>query len=115
VEDEALIRLNAMAMVEEAGFEPIEASDADQAVRVLESRDDVRAVFTDVHMPGSMDGLGLAHVVAGRWPAVVLLLTSGKTEIAQSELPRRTRFIRKPYLTSEVETLLRDLMALPTS
>ena len=68
VEDEALTRLNAMAIVEDARFEAIAASDADEAVRVLESRDDVQAVFTDVQMPGSMDGLGLAHVsgTAGR-------------------------------------------------
>jgi CheY-like chemotaxis protein len=112
VEDDALVRLNAMAMVEEAGFEAIAASDADQAVRVLEGRDDTRAVFTDVHMPGSIDGLGLARVVAKRWPAVVLLLTSGIMDITQCDLPRRARFLRKPYVTSEVETILRDLMAL---
>jgi DNA-binding NtrC family response regulator len=114
VDDEAVIRLNAAAMVGDSGFEAIAASNADEALRILESRDDVRAVFTDVHMPGSMDGLGLARVVAERWPAVVLLLTSGKTDIKQSDLPTRGRFLRKPYVTSQVETMLRDLMALPT-
>jgi CheY-like chemotaxis protein len=66
VNDEVLIRLSAVAGVEAAGFEVIAASNADEALHVLESRDDVRAVFTDVHMPGSIDGLGLARVVAGR-------------------------------------------------
>ena len=66
VEDEGLIRMNAIAMVEEAGFEAIAASDADEAIRILESRNDIRAVFTDVQMPGSMDGMRLARVVRNR-------------------------------------------------
>jgi two-component system, response regulator PdtaR len=115
VEDEALVRLNAMVMVEEAGFEPIAASDADEAVRVLESRDDVRAVFTDVHMPGSMDGLGLAQVVRDRWPAMALLVVSGKTEIAPSDLPASGRFLRKPYVPSQIEAALRQLLSVPAT
>jgi two-component system, response regulator PdtaR len=90
VEDETLIRVNAMEMVEEAGFEAIAASDADEAIRVLESRHDIRAVFTDVHMPGSMDGLGLARVIRDRWPAMALLLASGKIELAPSDRSRFT-------------------------
>ena len=78
VEDENLIRLSALDMVEEAGFEAIAASDADEAIRILESRNDIRAVFTDVHMPGSMDGLRLARVVRNRWPPVALIVTSGR-------------------------------------
>ena len=115
VEDEALVRLNAMVMVEEAGFEPIAASDADEAVRVLESRDDVRAVFTDVHMPGSMDGLGLAQVVRDRWPAMALLVVSGKIEIAPSDLPAGGRFLRKPYVPSQIEAALRQLLSVPAT
>ena len=114
VEDEALTRLNAMAIVEEAGFEAIAASDADEAVRVLESRDDVQAVFTDVQMPGSMDGLGLAHVVRHRWPPVALIVTSGKTEIVPSDLPAGGRFLRKPYAPSQIQAVLRQLLAVPT-
>jgi len=78
VEDENLIRLSALDMVEEAGFEAIAASDADEAIRILESRNDIRAVFTDVHMPGSMDGLRLARVVRNRWPPVALIVTVGR-------------------------------------
>ena len=95
VEDEALTRLNAVAIVKDAGFEAIAASDVDEAVRVLESRDDIQAVFTDVQMPGSMDGLGLARVVRDRWPPVALIVTSAKTEIAPSDLPAGGRFLRK--------------------
>ena len=66
VDDESLIRMTAMEMVEEAGFEAIAASDADGAIRILESREDIRAIFTDVQIPGSMDGLRLARVVRNR-------------------------------------------------
>ena len=79
VEVESLVRSTAMDMVEEAGFEA--ASDADEAIRILESRNDIRAVFTDVHMPGSMDGLRLARVVRNRWPPVALIVTSGRANV----------------------------------
>ena len=94
VEDEGLIRMNATAMVEEAGFEAIAASDADEAIRILESRNDIRAVFTDVHMPGSMDGLRLARVVRKRWPPVALIVTSGQTNVPEADLPTGGRFFR---------------------
>ena len=97
VEDEELIRMTAMAMVEDAGFEPIAASNADEAIRILESRNDIRAVFTDVQMPGSMDGIRLARVVRNRWPPVALIITSGQTNVAESELPTGGRFLPKPY------------------
>jgi two-component system, response regulator PdtaR len=83
VEDESLVRMNALAMVEEAGFEAIAASDADEAIRLLESRSDIRAVFTDIQMPGSMDGLRLARVVRDRWPPVALIITSGQTSVSE--------------------------------
>jgi DNA-binding NtrC family response regulator len=102
-------------MIEDAGFEAITASGADEAVRVLESRDDVRAVFTDVHMPGSIDGLQLARVVKERWPAVGLLLTSGKTEIAEADLPSGGRFLGKPYMGSQIKTALRELVVFRAS
>jgi CheY-like chemotaxis protein len=114
VEDEALTRLNAVAIVEDAGFEAVAASDADEAVRVLESRDDIQAVFTDVQMPGSMDGLGLAHVVRDRWPPVALIVTSGKTEIVPSDIPAGGRFLRKPYAPSQIQAVLRQLLEVPT-
>jgi CheY-like chemotaxis protein len=84
-------------MVEEAGFEAIEASDADEAIRILESRNDIRAVFTDVNMPGSMDGLRLARVVRNRWPPVALIVASGHSNVLESDLPTGGRFLSKPY------------------
>jgi CheY-like chemotaxis protein len=70
VEDEALLRLMAVTVVEDAGFKPIEASNADEAVRILESRNDIRIVFTDINMPESMDGMKLAACIRDRWPPV---------------------------------------------
>jgi CheY-like chemotaxis protein len=108
VEDENLIRLSALDMVEEAGFEAIAASDADEAIRILESRNDIRAVFTDVHMPGSMDGLRLARVVRSRWPPVALIVTVGRSP-ARS-FGRSGRFLDKPYEPAQIETALRELI-----
>lgn len=110
VEDESLIRLNALAMVEEAGFEAIAASDADDAIRILERRNDIRAVFTDVQMPGSMDGIRLARVVRHRWPPVALIVTSGRTNVLESDLPTGGRFLKKPYEPMQIETALRELI-----
>jgi CheY-like chemotaxis protein len=110
VEDESLIRSTATNMVEEAGFEAIAAADADEAIRILESRNDISAVFTDVQMPGSMNGLRLAWVVRNRWPPVALILTSGQTDLRSTELPSGGRFLRKPYLPSQVEAALRQVI-----
>jgi len=110
VEDESLIRTTAMDMVEEAGFKAIAASDADEAIRILESRDDIRAVFTDVQMPGSMDGLRLARVVRNRWPPVALIVTSGQSNVAEAQLPTGGRFLRKPYEAAHVGAVLNQLI-----
>jgi CheY-like chemotaxis protein len=98
VEDELLLRLMAVDIVEDAGFEALAAATADEALAILEARaDDVRLVFTDIQMPGSMDGLRLAHAVRDRWPPVELVVTSGRCSIAANDLPDRGRFIAKPY------------------
>ena len=81
VEDEPLVRVGACNMIEDAGFEVIEAASADEAIRILESRSDIRVVFTDVHMPGTMDGLRLAHAVRGRWPPIKIIVTSGRSRV----------------------------------
>jgi CheY-like chemotaxis protein len=78
VEDEMLLRMRAVDMVEDAGFTPVEAVDADEAVAILESRSDIALLFTDIQMPGSMDGLKLAHAVHERWPPIRIILVSGQ-------------------------------------
>jgi two-component system, response regulator PdtaR len=110
VEDETLVRVTALAIVEEGGFEAVGAGSADEAIRELETRGDIRAVFTDVQMPGRMDGLKLAWVIRNRWPPVALLVTSGKTRVSQSDLPSGARFIPKPYLPLQIKRTLRELL-----
>jgi CheY-like chemotaxis protein len=97
VEDEFLLRLSAVELVEDAGFQALSAASADEALSILETRGDVWLLFTDVQMPGSMDGLSLAHAVRDRWPPVELLVTSGRCHIGAEDLPDRGRFIAKPY------------------
>lgn len=110
VEDEGLIRTSAVDMVEQAGFEAIEASDASEAIGILESRNDIRAMFTDVQMPGSMDGLKLAQVVRSRWPPVALIVTSGRTRLLETDLPSGGHFLGKPYQSFELEAALRQVI-----
>ena len=106
VEDEFLIRANAIDMIAAAGFDVVEAANAEEAISILESRNDIRIVFTDVHMPGSLDGLKLAHAVRDRWPPVKLIVTSGRSIIPESELPSGGRFVRKPYEPLEIARAL---------
>jgi CheY-like chemotaxis protein len=109
VEDEPVIRMLAMDIVDEAGFQGIEAANADEAVRILEGRDDIRIVFADIDMPGSLDGMKLAACIRDRWPPIEIILTSGQFYPKQAELPDRAVFISKPYQISKVETVLKHL------
>jgi two-component system, response regulator PdtaR len=108
VEDEPLVRLGAVKMIEEAGFLVIEAANADEAIRILESRTDIRAVFTDINMPGSMDGLKLAHAVRNRWPPIKIIVTSGRDQLTEQDLPEGGRFFAKPYDPIEITDTLRQ-------
>jgi CheY-like chemotaxis protein len=108
VEDEFLIRQYALEMINEAGFEAIEAANADEAIEILECRSDVRILFTDIHMPGSIDGLKLAHAVRDRWPPINLILTSGHMAVPESALPTGGRFFSKPYQPSEIARALQE-------
>lgn len=112
VEDEPLIRFAAMDLVESAGYEAIEATNADQAIRILEARSDIRVVFTDVDMPGTMDGLKLAHFIRDRWPPILIVVASGKKIVAESQLPPGSRFFSKPYEHGSIVSALAELLAL---
>jgi two-component system, response regulator PdtaR len=112
VEDEAIIRMVAVQILEEAGFATLEANSADVALRILEVRADVRAVFTDINMPGTIDGLRLAHAVRGRWPPIHLILTSGLMSPRREDLPAGGRFIRKPYEAAHIVAMIHELLAL---
>lgn len=109
VEDEPLVRMVAAEMVEEAGFATIEAGDADQALTVLDALDSVDVLFTDVDMPGDMTGLELAALVRKRWPAVKVIITSGRTRPTADDLPEPSKFITKPYTQDTLNRALVDL------
>lgn len=112
VEDEAILRLHAVDLVEEAGFTAIEAKNADEAIAILESRSDVMLLFTDVHMPGSMDGLRLAHAVRDRWPPIKIVVVSGQLKLDQNQLPADSRFFDKPF---QADKIIAELRAMITS
>lgn len=97
VEDEPFIRLDAIEMLRVAGFRVIDAANADEAIAILETRRDIRAVVTDIQMPGSMDGLKLAATIHNRWPPIALIVTSGRKSVQKEDLPERGRFLPKPY------------------
>jgi CheY-like chemotaxis protein len=111
VEDEALLRILAVEVVEEAGFTAIEARDADEAVVLLESRTDITLLFTDINMPGSMDGLKLAHAVRDRWPPIKILVVSGNQRLQSSDLPTDSCFVGKPYQASALVDELRSMFS----
>ena len=111
VEDEFLLRMNAVDMIAAAGFEAIEASNADEAIEILESRLDITVVFTDIQMPGSMDGLRLAAAIRGRWPPIKIVATSGHVNVTHEDLPEGGRFVPKPYSPREITGILRELIS----
>jgi two-component sensor histidine kinase/CheY-like chemotaxis protein len=96
VEDEMVLRMRAVDIVEDAGFTPVEAVNADEAITILESRSDISLLFTDIQMPGSMDGLKLAHAVHMRWPAIKIILVSGQVIVGDADKPAQSRFFGKP-------------------
>ena len=109
VEDEFLIRMDAIDMIRSAGFDVVEAADADEAIDILEGRRDITIVFTDVEMPGSMDGLKLAAAIRGRWPPIKIIATSGLNKFSENDLPAGSRFIPKPYNGPQIAAALREL------
>ena len=111
VEDDFLNRLHAVNLVEDAGYIAVEASNADEAITILETRKDIRIVFTDIDMPGSMDGLKLAHAIRERWPPIELILTSGHFDLSHDEIPERGRFFPKPYRDQEIISALQHFVA----
>jgi CheY-like chemotaxis protein len=109
VEDELLVRMDAADMVRHAGFDVVEAENAEEAIDILESRSDIALVFTDIQMPGSMDGLKLAAAVRDRWPPIKIVATSGLPNVSEADLPAGSRFLTKPYVGPEITEALRGL------
>jgi CheY-like chemotaxis protein len=111
VEDEHLVCAYASGIIKDAGFNVVEASNADEAIGILEARKDIRIVFTDIDMPGSMDGLRLAKAIRDRWPPIELILTSGKMGLPKPWLPERGHFLSKPYQPSNLLSAIRNFVA----
>jgi CheY-like chemotaxis protein len=111
VEDEPLIRLGVVSTLEDAGFETLDAPNADRAIELLEAHPQIRFVITDVDMPGTMDGLKLAAYVRNKWPPIKLIVISGKVGVTPEQLPEGVRFLAKPYREPQLLGLIRLLDA----
>jgi CheY-like chemotaxis protein len=109
VEDEMLLRMRAVDIVEDAGYISVEAVDADEALAILESRSDIALLFTDIQMPGSMDGLALARSVHDRWPPIKIILVSGQVKPTSLDIPPDSRFFGKPL---EDEAMIAQLQSM---
>lgn len=111
VEDEPILRMMAVDLVEDAGFTAVEAADADTAVAILEGRPDIRIVFTDIDLPGGLDGMKLAAAIRDRWPPIDIILTSGHLRPAAADLPARSVFFSKPYSHERVTETMQRMAA----
>lgn len=97
VEDNPIILAGALDLIRNGGFDAIGATSADEAITILEARSDIRLVFTDVEMPGTIDGIKLAHYIRERWPPIHLIVASGRMILEESQLPANSKFFSKPY------------------
>ena len=111
VEDDAIILMDVADQLRDEGFTIYEAANADIAVQLLSDHPDIRLVFTDIDMPGSMDGLKLAAAIRDRWPPVKLIVTSGRYGTTKPSLPAGSMFFTKPYSHRDVVKSMRDLLA----
>jgi CheY-like chemotaxis protein len=111
VEDEILIRIDTAESLRDVGFEVVEAEDGDEALAIMEGRDDVALIVTDINMPGAIDGLELVRRVHKRNPRIGLIVTSGAMHITPSDLPPRGLFVSKPYAAHVVAMTARRLLA----
>jgi two-component sensor histidine kinase len=110
VEDELMLRMRAVDIVEDAGFTALEAVNADDALALLESRSDIKLLFTDIQMPGSMDGLKLAYAVHERWPFIKIMLVSGQVILMEEDRPNDSRFYGKPLEAQEMISELQEMI-----
>lgn len=102
----------AVDMVEDAGFEALEAADAGEAVTILEGHADIRVVFTDIDMPRGLDGIRLAALIRDRWPPIEIILTSGMNAPAADQMPERGVFFAKPFRAERVVAEMRRMVQL---
>lgn len=108
-EDEAVIRMEAVDVLADAGFDVFEAGTAQAALSYLDAHPEVTLLVTDIHMPGPLDGLALAHRVRARWPGMGIILVSGRIIPKPTELPTAAHFIEKPYHASQIRRILTEM------
>jgi CheY-like chemotaxis protein len=113
VEDEPITRMDVVDQLEEGGFKVYQAPDADRAIKILETNPAIRILFTDIDMPGSMDGLKLAAAVRDRWPPIKIVVASGLRKINMDALPDNSRFFSKPYNVNEIAATMRSMVQMP--
>ena len=111
VDDEAVLRFIAIDVLEESGFRVLEAEDAKAALRVLADNPDVRVLFTDINMPGALDGVDLAREAHARWPEIKLVVTSGRPKPIDKDMPDASRFVPKPYSPDHLVGEIRKALA----
>jgi CheY-like chemotaxis protein len=109
VEDEFLLRMDSADVIGQAGFEVVQAANADEAIEILTARSDIHVVFTDIQMPGTMDGLKLARFVRDRWPPIKIVATSGLVRVGEDDLPAGSVFLPKPYRGDQIIGALQEL------
>lgn len=105
-----VLRMRAVDIVEDAGFTAVEAVNAEQALSILESRSDISLLFSDIQMPGSMDGLKLAHAVHNRWPSIKIILVSGQVRVSDADTPADSRFFGKPLEAKQMIAELQQMV-----
>ena len=109
VEDDPLVRFDLAQSLEAEGYTTFEAGDAAEAIAVMEANPEIRIVFTDIQMPGTMDGLALSHYVRKRWPPTIIVVSSGKCPPREDEMASGARFLPKPYVPQALISVLHDI------
>lgn len=111
VEDEVIVRMDIAMSLQDEGFIVLEASNADEAIGLLDAHPEIRLMFTDIDMPGSMDGLKLAEAVRDRWPPVKIIIASGHRQLRDDLLPIEGKFFSKPYDHAHIISAMREMLA----
>lgn len=109
VEDDAIVRMDLAQTLEEEGYKTFEAADATEAIALLEANAEIRVIFTDIQMPGSMDGLALARYVRMRWPPTIIVVTSGRCTPSEDEMASGAQFLPKPYIPEMLTKVLHEI------
>lgn len=109
IEDEMLIRMGIAADFQDSGYETVETSTANEALHILRTIPGINVVFTDINMPGDMDGLTLAHYIRQHWPHMVIIVSSGKHLPTIAALPVGARFLAKPVRQGDMTRLCKDI------